>query len=83
MTSWNGLMFQGYIDAYRVTGSEDFLQRAKKNADFIVREMMKDGNRLDRNYKNGKSTINAFLDDYAITIQAFYACTRLRLNTMA
>jgi hypothetical protein len=26
---------------------------------------------LDRNYKNGKSTINGFLDDYAITIQAF------------
>ncbi len=71
LTSWNGLMLQGYIDAYRVTGSADYLKVAKKNAEFIVREMMKEGNRLDRNYKNGKSTINAFLDDYAITIEAF------------
>ena len=71
LTSWNGLMLQGYIDAYRVTGSAAYLEVAKKNANFIVRDMMKDGNRLDRNYKNGKSTINAFLDDYAITIQAF------------
>ena len=71
LTSWNGLMLQGYIDAYRVTGSMEYLNRARKNADFIVREMIKDGYRLDRNYKNGKSTINGFLDDYAITIQAF------------
>jgi uncharacterized protein YyaL (SSP411 family) len=34
--------------------------------------MQKD-NRLDRNYKDGKSKINAFLDDYALTIQAFTA----------
>ncbi len=71
LTSWNGLMLQGYIDAYRVTGTASYLERAIKNADFIVREMVKDGYRLDRNYKNGKSTINGFLDDYAITIQAF------------
>jgi uncharacterized protein YyaL (SSP411 family) len=71
LTSWNGLMLQGYIDAYKASGEEAYLERARKNADFIVREMMKVNFRLDRNYKNGKSTINGFLDDYAITIQAF------------
>jgi uncharacterized protein YyaL (SSP411 family) len=71
LTSWNGLMLQGYIDAYRVSGEASYLQRARQNADFILREMLKDGYRLDRNFKNGKSTINGFLDDYAITIQAF------------
>lgn len=30
-------------------------------------------NRLFRNYKNGKASINAFLDDYAFTISAFIA----------
>ena len=33
--------------------------------------MMQKDNRLNRNYKDGKSVINAFLDDYALTIQAF------------
>lgn len=78
LTSWNGLMLQGYIDAYRATGTTAYLDRAKKNAGFLVREMIKEDYRMNRNYKNGKSTINAFLDDYAITIQAFislYQCT--------
>lgn len=81
LTSWNGLMLQGYIDAYKVTGSKAYLATARKNADFIVREMLKDGHRLDRNYKNGKSTINAFLDDYAITIQAFLAMYEATFET--
>ncbi|HJW29227.1 MAG TPA: hypothetical protein VJ508_08230, partial [Saprospiraceae bacterium] len=78
LTSWNGLMLQGYVDAYRVTGTKDYLDRALKNARFIAGKMIQEGNRLNRNYKNGKSTINGFLDDYAITIQAFlslYQCT--------
>lgn len=71
LTSWNGLMLQGLIDAYQATGEKSFLDRALQNAKFIAREMMHEDHRLDRNFKNGKSTINGFLDDYAITIQAF------------
>jgi len=33
--------------------------------------MMTESGRLNRNYKNGRSTINAFLDDYSYTISAF------------
>ena len=32
---------------------------------------MEENGKLNRNYKNGKSTINGFLDDYAFTISAF------------
>ncbi len=73
LTSWNSLMLQGLVDAYRATGDAAYLKSAKNNANFIVREMIKDDYRLDRNFKHGKSTINGFLDDYAITIQAFLA----------
>ncbi len=71
LASWNGLMLQGYIDAYRVSGEKSYLDRAIKNADFIKSHLVKDDYRMDRNYKNGKSTINGFLDDYANVIQAF------------
>jgi uncharacterized protein YyaL (SSP411 family) len=71
LTSWNGLMLQGYIDAYRVSGVQGYLSVALRNAGFISATMIREGNRLDRNYKNGKSTINGFLDDYAAVIQAF------------
>ena len=78
LTSWNGLMIQGYTDAYRASGNTEYLKRAQKAANFILRDMMQEDYRLLRNYKQGKSTINGFLDDYATVIQALlslYQCT--------
>ena len=71
LTSWNALMLTGYVDAYKAFGHKKYLERALKNANFIVNEMLQSDNRLNRNFKNGKSAINAFLDDYALTAAAF------------
>ncbi len=73
LTAWNALMLKGLVDAYRVFDKEDYLNYALKNADFIKKNMMKSDGRLDRNYKDGKSSINAFLDDYSLLIEAFVA----------
>jgi uncharacterized protein YyaL (SSP411 family) len=71
LTSWNGLMLKGLVDAYRYLGEEAYLDLALENAAFLQREMIKDDNSLFRNHKEGKSSINAFLDDYAAVIDAF------------
>ena len=71
LTAWNALMLKGYIDAYRISGEPRFMEKALSNAGFIIQKMMSSDNRLDRNYKNGKSSINGFLDDYAFTSEAF------------
>jgi len=71
LTSWNALMLKAYVDAYRVFNDEKYLDLAIKNADFINSNIKTEDNRLHRNYKNGKASINAFLDDYAFTISAF------------
>jgi len=71
LTSWNALMLKGNVDAYRAFGNPEYLQTALNNAQFIKREMLQADGRLNRNYKDGKSVINAFLDDYALTIDAF------------
>lgn len=73
ITSWNGLMLQGFVEAYKVSCEKKYLDRAVQNGEFILNNLVKDGHRLDRNYKNGKSSINGFLDDYANVIQAFLA----------
>ncbi len=73
LTSWNALMLMGYIDAYKAFGNKEYLDIAKRNADFLVKNQIQKGGRLNRNFKDGKSSINAFLDDYALTIQAFVA----------
>ena len=73
LTSWNGLMLKGLVDAYRYLENEAYLDLALKNAEFIERELIKENGSLYRNHKNGTSTINAFLDDYATVIDAYFA----------
>ncbi|WP_438426590.1 thioredoxin domain-containing protein [Aquimarina macrocephali] len=73
LTSWNALMLKGYLDAYRVFGEKKFLDAALKNANFIKTTQLKTDTSLFHNYKNGKSTINGYLEDYALVIEAFIA----------
>jgi uncharacterized protein YyaL (SSP411 family) len=71
LSSWNALMITGYTQAYRVFGEEAFLKTAIKNAAFLLKNTIAPNGEMTRNYKNGKSSINALLDDYAFTIAAF------------
>jgi len=71
LTSWNALMTKGYIEAYNALGHEDYLTAALKNANFIKDKQTSADGKLNRNYKEGKSSINAFLDDYALTISTY------------
>ena len=70
LTAWNGLV-QGYVDAYRALDDDRYLKTALKNANFIVKNAYNKDGGLNRNYKNGVSTIPGFLDDYAFVISAF------------
>ena len=71
LTSWNALMLQGYIDAYKALGDETYRSAALKNAEFLTQNMLQKDGHLLRNYKDGKAKIDAFLDDYALLAQAF------------
>ena len=71
LSSWNALMITGYAKAYRVFGEEAFLNAAVTNANFLLKKAIAADGEMTRNYKNGRSSINALLDDYAFTIAAF------------
>ena len=71
LTSWNALMIKGYVDAYRVFQDSSFLSIALKNANFILKKQINSEGSLFRNYKEGTSSINGYLIDYATTIDAF------------
>ena len=71
LTSWNGLMLKGYVDAYLTFGEQHFLDVAKENAKFIVKKQLRKDGGLNHSYKKGRSTINAYLEDYAFIIDAF------------
>jgi len=71
LTSWNALMIKGYVDAFRVFGNQEFLDTAITNAEFILNTQTKDDSGLNHNFKDGKSTINGYLEDYSAVIEAF------------
>jgi uncharacterized protein YyaL (SSP411 family) len=73
LCSWNALMIKGYTDAYRVFGNANYLLRAEKAIRFIEKYLMLDAATLFHNYKNGKATINGFLEDYSFLIEAYIA----------
>ena len=73
LTSWNALMIKGYVDAFRVLGTKEYLDLAVQNANFILNKQIREDGGLYHNYKNGRSTINGFLEDYASVIDAFMA----------
>ncbi|WP_081868406.1 thioredoxin domain-containing protein [Flavimarina sp. Hel_I_48] len=73
LTGWNGLTISGLAAAYKTFNEPEFLQLALKNARFIVDNQIKEDGSLYRTHKNGASTINAYLEDYASVIEGFIA----------
>ena len=71
LTSWNALMLKGYVDAYKVFQKKEYLDAALKNAHFINEKQLQNNGALNHTYKNGRSSINGYLEDYATVIEAF------------
>jgi hypothetical protein len=80
LTSWNALMLKGYVDAYKAFGKKKYFNTALKNADFISEKQLQENGALFHNYKDGKSSINGFLEDYAFTIDAFLELYQITLD---
>lgn len=80
LTSWNALMLKAYCDAYRVLKKESYLKIALKNANFIEKNLYKTDDGLFRSFKNGKATINAFLEDYATLTNAYIALYQITFD---
>lgn len=70
LTSWNALMISAYVDAYKAFGHDELIQLAIRSMHRLLQHQMQDNFRLERNYKDGVTSINGFLDDYATTIEA-------------
>lgn len=73
LTSWNAMMIKGYADAYEAFAEPAFLKAALKCASFILEKQSRPDGGLNHNHKNGRSSINGYLEDYAFMIEALIA----------
>ncbi len=70
LTSWNAMMTKALADAYAGLNEPEYLTRALRSADFILDKLGREDGGLSHTYKEGKATINGYLDDYSFTIEA-------------
>jgi uncharacterized protein YyaL (SSP411 family) len=70
LASWNGLMVTAFVHAAFVLGSEEYLQVALRAGDFLSCSMIDQG-RVFRTWRDGKASLNGYLDDYAALAEAF------------
>ena len=64
LVSWNAMTLRALAEAGATLGRADFIEAAKRAADFIWTEL-RDRDGLLHTYKDGESKIHGFLDDYA------------------
>ncbi|MDO9087304.1 MAG: thioredoxin domain-containing protein [Anaerolineaceae bacterium] len=67
LTAWNGWMLSAFAEAARALENDTYLQVAQRNADFILRELVVEG-RLRRSWRQGQTSPEVFLEDYAALI---------------
>lgn len=78
ITSWNAMTVVGLVDAYRALGDMRLLRAAIRNMEFIENELT-EGLTLFRSFKDKRSHVRGFLDDYAYMIAA---CSNLYQVTL-
>ena len=78
LVSWNALVIEGMINAYKVTENKDYLISARKSFDFIKNNMWQD----DTLYAcyHDKACFNAYLDDYAFLSRACLEILKIDWN---
>jgi uncharacterized protein YyaL (SSP411 family) len=81
LAAWNGLMARAFAEAGRTLGRGDYLEAARRNAEFVLGGMRLDG-RLQRTWKAGRAHLRGYLEDHSMVAAALlelYSATLDRL----
>ena len=85
LTSWNGLMLAAFAEAARVLAGVSpkaitYSNLATRGAEFLLSNLRVDG-RLRRSWRDGKTTNEVFLEDYASLILGLLEMYQTDFNT--
>jgi uncharacterized protein YyaL (SSP411 family) len=79
LTSWNALAIRGLAVAARALARAELAEAATRALEFIRRELWRDG-RLLATSMEGRSHLNAYLDDYVFLIDALIELQQVRFS---
>ena len=73
LTAWNSLAIKALAVGGAVLDQPRYIAAAQKAAEFILSQMTRDDGRLLHAFRDGEAHLDAYVDDYAFTIEAFIA----------
>ncbi|MFX0045914.1 MAG: thioredoxin domain-containing protein [Candidatus Hermodarchaeota archaeon] len=68
LTDWNGLFIAALAKAGRALDNVDYVATAERAVEFFLSNLKDDQGRLLHRFRDGESSVNAFLDDYAFFV---------------
>ncbi len=80
LTAWNAMTIKGLAEASVICEEPAWLKLSSVAAKYILEHMRAKDGGLFRNFKNGKASIPAFLDDYAFLIDALISLYQADFN---
>ena len=80
LTAWNGLMIRGMTIAGRLLQTPDHIGSAQRAVDFIRNRLWKNG-RLLASWRDNRATLPAYLDDYAMLLDAVLELLQTEWNS--
>ncbi len=70
IAAWNGLMISAYAHGAQVLDDPRYLEVATRAANFVRKQLWDDSRKmLFRSYRDGRSDVEGFADDYAFVVQ--------------
>lgn len=70
IAAWNGLMISAFARGAQILDDASYLETARRAAEFVGTKLYDDSRKiLFRSYRDGRSEIEGFADDYAFFIQ--------------
>lgn len=70
LLSWNALMITAMVRGFRALGDPKYLKSARRALDFLVQNLRRDDGQFWHTWREGKPSLNAYLDDYAYLVDA-------------
>jgi uncharacterized protein len=70
LASWNALAIAAFAEAGAALERSDYLDAARRGAEFVLGTLRDPDGRLLRTYKDGEGRLNAYLEDHAFLLEA-------------
>ncbi|WP_157730229.1 thioredoxin domain-containing protein [Tenacibaculum jejuense] len=80
LTSWNALLLQSFVDAYKVFGDDKFKTKALECAETIKRKAISNTGEITRSITTSNKDIKGYLEDYALLAQSFISLYEIYLD---